>query len=357
MFNIHADDPNRRCPLLSPADIRVSPGLITTFHRHDDTEDPVSSPRSGEGADPLSDVLPIEAAEKLIGGLATVGKLREVWTSADTFSRVSASLWSPADGGLFGGLAKHSAKLCVGHYGNANSYEKPRGETLIPHIEDQGMWQPFMRSEWLEKAIDHFAPHPEGFKSLKVREREADSKTLPLYAWEPIPPGLDYVSLGMIFTTSSEKPELSSVRCMHRVLCCEARNSSTKLWDDQGIGGTGLSLWCVNNLQLVWATRGYAQPVGPFYELREWPFVIGEVVRELPLLPELPFRAGGATGELGGRDEAQDGAGGEGDADEMSEWSQDEEGGGGEGTGHRPNADSVRASAAEVDVAEAEGRT
>ncbi len=36
-------------------------------------------------------------------------------------------------------------------------------------------------------------------------------------------------------------------------------------------------MWRVNGMQLVWATRGYAPPDGPFYELIDTPFTLAEV--------------------------------------------------------------------------------
>ena len=60
---------------------------------------------------------------------------------------------------------------------------------------------------------------------------------------------------------------------------CESlgRLPPQKLWSDEGLGGRAGSLWTVNNIKLVWATTGWSEPPGPFYELRDWPFNMREV--------------------------------------------------------------------------------
>ena len=175
------------------------------------------------------------AGDKLEVGLVDVGKLREVWTSAHTHARKNASLWAPPAGGegLFGSFTK--LRLCVGHYGEAlppmflqkkcprmahgcltsdpnsagnGEYERPRGDTLMPHLEDTSVWQPFKRSRWLTAALEHYAPHPAAFRRVwsNVAEEKSKSKqedrSKPLYAWEPLPPTDDFLALGMLFTTT-----------------------------------------------------------------------------------------------------------------------------------------------------------
>ena len=69
---------------------------------------------------------------------------------------------------------------------------------------------------------------------------------------------------------------------MHRSLCRPARTPPEELWNDRGLGGTPGSLWIVNNLQCVWATKGYNPPQGTasngaFWELRDWPLRLDDV--------------------------------------------------------------------------------
>jgi hypothetical protein len=137
------------------------------------------------------------------------------------------------------------------------------------------------------KALERFAPHPGGFRRIWAILSEEKSKRTPFYAWEPMPPGPDYVALGMLFTTSPEVPDVESVRCVHRTWCQEVQQMPKRLWDDRGLSGRAGSLWTVNNLQLVWATTGWNQPPGPFFELREWPFSVADILTsmQVPLQP------------------------------------------------------------------------
>ena len=169
------------------------------------------------------------------------------------------------------------------------SYDRPRGEVLVPHIEDTSVWQPFKRSHWLADALELYAPHPAAFRRVwgKVAEEKSKNKqedrSKPLYAWEPLPPMPDCVALGMLFATTLEQPDVTSVRVMHRAWTRVAAEMPTQLWDDRGMGGRAKSLWMVNNLNLVWATNGWNQPPGPFYEMRPWPFTLKDISHELIL--------------------------------------------------------------------------
>ena len=69
-------------------------------------------------------------------------------------------------------------------------------------------------------------------------------------------------------------PDVTTVRVVHRAWLRVANEMPQQLWDDRGMGGRAKSLWMVNNLQLVWATNGWEQPPGPFYEMREHSFVL-----------------------------------------------------------------------------------
>ena len=49
------------------------------------------------------------------------------------------------------------------------------------------------------------------------------------------------------------------------------------LWEDRGLGGAAGSVWRINSMSLVVATKGLVRPAGPFYELIEQPFTLAEV--------------------------------------------------------------------------------
>ena len=94
---------------------------------------------------------------------------------------------------------------------------------------------------------------------------------------QPQPPSPEYVALGMFFTNSAEPPPLECMRCVHKSWCVEVPwDRITRVWDDRGTGGKPGSIWIVNSLQHAWVTVGYDKPQGPFYELRDMPFMLGE---------------------------------------------------------------------------------
>ena len=79
----------------------------------------------------------------------------------------------------------------------------------------------------------------------------------------------------MIFTASAEQPDVALMRCVHTSWLRPASSPPELLWEDRGTAGRAGSLWRVGGaLGLVWATPGYEPPAGPFYELREVPFML-----------------------------------------------------------------------------------
>lgn len=224
--------------------------------------------------------LPREAMTEIVVRLVSQPRLREVWTSLNTMANEKVSLWAPQQGDFADWVMPSKQSFCVGHYGRAGSYSAPQTTPMLPQLQDESVWQPFHKGPWIDSALDQFAPPPRRFR----RAWQVKLPDLPsFYAWEPVPPDDRYVALGMVITNTDEPPLTSSVRCLHRSLCCAARAPPEQLWTSKGLGGAQGSLWRVNNLHCVWATDSYDQPRGSgaggtFWELKEWPFNLNEVV-------------------------------------------------------------------------------
>ena len=133
-------------------------------------------------------------------------------------------------------------------------YDRPREAPPLPMLEDTAVWQPFSRGKWLDIALEAYAPHPWQYR--RVWEKRVD-KGQSVYAWVPVPPGEQYVALGMLYTTTADQPPPEAMRCMHRSWCRESQTPPVEVWNDRGLGGKPGSLWTVNNLQCAWATAGY----------------------------------------------------------------------------------------------------
>ena len=95
-------------------------------------------------------------------------------------------------------------------------------------------------------------------------------------------------------------PDVTTVRVVHRAWTRIAKEMPQQLWDDRGMGGRAKSLWTVNNLRLVWATNGWNQPPGPFYEMRDWPFLLEDIRQRLAVPLKLSTIEAGGTEEDGG---------------------------------------------------------
>jgi len=227
------------------------------------------------------ELLSFDQLAEIVVRLEEQPALVEIWTSRNTMAYSGVSLWAPQKGDFHAFGRPSKQRFCVGHYGNKVTakgvYERPHPTPVLPEIEDTSVWLPCLRGERIDRALEQYAPHPLQFR--KVWQVQIGAKLPSFYAWEPVPPGdsdSHYVSLGMVFTTVDEPPAPCTVRCMHRSLCRPAQVEPQELWNDRGLGGTPGSLWVVNNLQCVWATKGYSPPRGTaqggtFWELRDWP--------------------------------------------------------------------------------------
>ena len=88
-----------------------------------------------------------------------------------------------------------------------------------------------------------------------------------MYVWRAVPPSEEFVSLGIVCTTSENPPAPDTMRCVHRSWIKVSEVTPVKVWDDSGSWGQKGSFRIVNSLNLLCVTEGHEAPVGPFFDL------------------------------------------------------------------------------------------
>lgn len=211
-----------------------------------------------------------------------------VWDSRSIGARQQVSIWAPQTS--VGVLQRNRDRMCLGHYavldlkdpsktkkGTHWTYEIT--DTAVARVGSVGV-----SSQYLMPVIDALLPHPVRFR--QVWNTVGKRTETHLYAWLPIPPSAEFVALGMIGTTDDDAPPLDSVRCVPLKWCKPVGSKPKKLWDDSGTGGKKGSIWIVNSMGLMAATRGHDPPTETFYELDSKRFFMG--IDELAMINRDP---------------------------------------------------------------------
>ena len=85
----------------------------------------------------------------------------------------------------------------------------------------------------------------------------------PLYIWRAVPPSTDFVSLGMLATTSEDQPDLNAMSCVPRRWCGLSESEPLCVWRHGGqMGGRAGSFWTSSPQQLftLHAMQGQEPP-------------------------------------------------------------------------------------------------
>lgn len=191
-----------------------------------------------------------------------VTKFTLVWNSQGSMSRDKISVWSPNIDS--GGFKQNKASISLGVFAG-KGYDNPlrdNVERLCLEVTDtSGSW--VGGSSWLPHVLDRFLPYP-------ARYRLAWSLTHgsnPFYAWEPVPPGEEFVALGFVGTKSEKQPSVKEMRCVPRAWCKES-SYLNKIWDDSGSSGRAGSVWVYNSLQLIGFLSGSDPPRKKPFDLK-----------------------------------------------------------------------------------------
>jgi Ca2+-binding EF-hand superfamily protein len=216
----------------------------------------------------------VEIPEPVLGAIKVkvkkVTKFGLVWNSQGSMSRDKISVWEPKIES--GGFKQNKASICLGHFAG-KGYDNPNRdstERLCLEVTDtSGSW--VGGSSWLPHILDRFLPYPARFRLAWSLTHGSN----PFYAWEPVPPGEEFVALGFIGTKSDKQPSEKSMRCVPRAWCNES-SFLKKIWDDSGSSGRAGSVWVLNSLHLIGFVSGSDPPTKKPHDLKGKRFFLRE---------------------------------------------------------------------------------
>eukprot|EP00339_Tiarina_fusa_P018048 CAMPEP_0117076274 /NCGR_PEP_ID=MMETSP0472-20121206/53769_1 /TAXON_ID=693140 ORGANISM="Tiarina fusus, Strain LIS" /NCGR_SAMPLE_ID=MMETSP0472 /ASSEMBLY_ACC=CAM_ASM_000603 /LENGTH=391 /DNA_ID=CAMNT_0004802109 /DNA_START=253 /DNA_END=1426 /DNA_ORIENTATION=- len=199
-----------------------------------------------------------------------ITKFSMVWNSQGSMSRDKASVWEPVVGG--GAFRQNKGAICLGHFcgvGYDNPNKDGRDRLCLEVTDTTGSW--VGGSSWLPHVLDRYMPHPARFRLAWSVTHGSN----PFYAWEPVPPGEEFVALGFIGTKIEKQPDVTCMRCVARDWC-KPSGFLQKVWDDSGSGGRQGSIWVFNTLNLVGFVSGSDPPRKKGYDLKSRRFFLKE---------------------------------------------------------------------------------
>jgi len=211
---------------------------------------------------------PVLAAIKV--KVKKITKFGLVWNSQGSMSRQKISVWEPLVGG--GVLRQNKGALCLGHFAG-DGYDNPNRdgkERLCLEVTDTtGSW--VGGSSWLPHILDRYMPHPARFRLAWSVTHGSN----PFYAWEPVPPGEEFVALGFIGSKVDKEPDVTCMRCVP-LDWVRPSGFMQKAWDDSGSGGRQGSIWVFNTLGLVGFVSGSDPPRNKGFDLKSRRFFLKE---------------------------------------------------------------------------------
>lgn len=211
---------------------------------------------------------PVLAAIKV--KVKKITKFGLVWNSQGSMSRQKISIWEPVVGG--GAFRQNKGALTLGHFAGVG-YDNPtkdgRDRYGLEVTDTTGSW--VGGSSWLPHILDRYMPHPARFRlSWSVTHGSN-----PFYAWEPVPPGQEFIALGFIGTKTDKQPDVTCMRCVP-LDWCKPSGFLQKAWDDSGSGGRQGSIWVFNTLNLVGFVSGSDPPRKKGFDLKSRRFFLKE---------------------------------------------------------------------------------
>ena len=107
-----------------------------------------------------------------------------------------------------------------------------------------------------------------------------------IYIWKPIAINDDFISLGMLATTTEEPPALNDVRTIPYIWLKPINTNDTsqkpqKIWNDSGAGGRPGSIWVTSHLNLLYVKEGHGIPKEQFFQLHKKEFKANYRIKEI----------------------------------------------------------------------------
>lgn len=214
---------------------------------------------------------PVLAAIKV--KVKKVTKFSQVWNSQGSMSRSKISVWEPVVQTNFGGAFRaNKVTISLGHVAG-NGYDNPNRDSIdrlsLEVTDTTGSW--VGGSSWLPHVLNRYMPHPARFRLAWSLTHGSN----PFYAWEPVPPGDEFVALGFVGTKEEKEPDVKSIRCVARSWCKES-GFLRKIWDDSGSSGRQGSIWVINELHLIGFVSGSDPPRKKPFDLKGKRFFLRE---------------------------------------------------------------------------------
>ena len=208
-----------------------------------------------------------------------------VWSSEGSVSRSRVSIWRPeSETSIL--ERKNKIRTCLSDYA-VPSFNNPNKDKKLVRktIEFTDLASSILsHSDSLDNIVYQILPKPIKYHLIW----HTDTAKQPMFAWRPVAPSNDFVSMGMIVTLTSEEPSVEIVRCVPKVWCKPTNFEPVKVWDDSGASaGKKGSIWMINNLGFMAVVEGYEKPVGPFFEIWAERFE-GHQAPALPFLSSTP---------------------------------------------------------------------
>jgi Ca2+-binding EF-hand superfamily protein len=211
---------------------------------------------------------------KLSYHVERVTEFKSVWKSRGLGTRMKLALYNPVTSFKWMERAfnAHKLILCLGGYAN-NDYRHPRSTTNCCTLQIKDEDASFGAKSAVTKAgkAKHF-PHPKRYHQVWSTNRKGQ----PFFAWSAIPPSKEYVSLGMLFTTTDAPPPLEAICCVPVRAIKKSTFTPQLLWTDKGSTGRPGSCWIVNELKLAHIFVGHDPPTGPFFDFVSSDFTLKE---------------------------------------------------------------------------------
>jgi Ca2+-binding EF-hand superfamily protein len=211
---------------------------------------------------------PILAAIKV--KVKKISKFNLIWNSKGSMSRQKISIWEPVAAG--GAFRQNKGAIPLGHFSGVG-YDNPnrdgKDRLCVEVTDTTGSW--VGGSSWLPHVLDRYMPHPARFRLAWSVTHGSN----PFYAWEPVPPGEEFVALGFIGTKEDKEPDVTCMRCVARDWC-KPSGFLQKVWDDSGSGGRQGSIWIFNTMNLIGFVSGSDPPSKKSFELKSRRFFLKE---------------------------------------------------------------------------------